>query len=261
MPAPLLTLLVGWSLASPANLASAAPPEDSSIEPSSDAAPTASPLQWETVPPTTAESTASNSDPSTAPRRRKRRRLRSADDLEGLNLLPRLSLAANLNAFSTVIRSGAGATVFVFRGLGFGLETDYTAILYREGTRIEHPGIENALPRHVVEIMPQLWWVAMPQELFSPYLRAAIGPVIHAPSSASTRVLGKWAVGAGVIFDVDGFWLDIGANFVSQFPDARYRELWTYGEVGPFCGLIGTPCAMRLEPRFGVGYAFAIEGP
>src|SRR5690606_2224997 len=149
-----------------------------------------------------------------ASRVRRSPRVHPADDLEGLNFLPRLSLGANFNPFSTVLRVGGGATVFVHRGLGFGLELDYTAVLYREATRIGYPGIDAALPHHVIEVMPQLWWVAMPQELFSPYLRAAVGPVFHAPTTHAARVLGKWAVGAGVIFDVDGFWIDIGANFV-----------------------------------------------
>lgn len=205
-----------------------------------------------------APATATAAPPTEAPEAsRERRSWEETEDLRGFALMPRVGLGASGTSFATVILFGAGLHVFVGGGVAFGFEFDDTLMLVTERAERENPGLRASLPRHQFQLMPQVTWVMIPSGPLSPYVRAGLGTIMHDRSPiGSPAALGKWVVGLGATFKVDGFWIDLGIGLGGQFPDDRFEQVWRFGDVEPFCGIFGKPCSMRLEPRFGVGYAF-----
>jgi hypothetical protein len=177
-------------------------------------------------------------------------------------IMARLHLGGGFTSASSVLRWAPGVGVFFGRGLGLSLEVDHTAVLFRESFTVEHPGVADAVPVHIVRSSAAFEWIMMPLEDFSPYFRFGMGPMIHSGSNAAgRRMLGYWETGLGIIFYLDGFFIDIGAMVNSRFGDDRHRAIWTYQEADLACGWSQSPCSFRVEPRIGLNYAFAWKGP
>ena len=173
-------------------------------------------------------------------------------------IMPRLHLGGGFSPQATVLRWGPGVGMFFGKGLGLSVEVDHTAVLFSKSFTEDYPGIGDAVPSHLVRATAAFEWIMMPLEDFSPYLRAGLGPMIQSGTQASgpRRVVGSWEAGLGIIFYVDGFFIDVGAMVTTRFPDRSHRDAWTFSDADIACGWTHSPCSLRLEPRIGLNYAF-----
>lgn len=175
-------------------------------------------------------------------------------------IMPRLHLGGAFGNETFVLRWGPGVGMFFGKGLGLSVEVDHTAVMFRPGYVEEYPGVDEAVPAHLVRATAAFEWIMMPLHDFSPYFRAGLGPMIQSGSNARGpgRVIGSWEAGLGVIFYVDGFFIDLGAMVTTRFPDRLHERAWTFGDNTDLaCGLVANPCSFRLEPRIGLNYPFA----
>lgn len=174
-------------------------------------------------------------------------------------IMPRLHLGGRFGTEAGVIRWGPGVGMFFGRGLGLSLEVDHTAVLFSADYVEEYPGIEDAVPAHLVRTTAGFEWIMMPLEDFSPFARVAAGATVQSGRNAgvSGRLLGTWEAGLGVIFYVDGFFIDLGAMVSTRFPDRVHEQAWTFMDADLACGITVNPCSLRIEPRIGLNYAFA----
>lgn len=182
-------------------------------------------------------------------------------DLADRLILARLHLGAGFTSTSSVLQYGPGVGFFFGRGLALSVEVDHRMVLFREAFIEKFPGIDEAVPVHQVKATAAFEWILMPHAELSPYLRAGLGPMIHTGINAQgRRILGYAEGGVGVIFYLDGFYIDAGAMVSGRFPDARHEALWTFDngfeDAGLACRWSARACSLRIEPRIGLNYAF-----
>lgn len=169
---------------------------------------------------------------------------------------PRVGLGASFGSFNHTIGIGVGATYMFWFGIGLGLDFDDTITIFRDRAKAEFPGIEKDLPTNVAELTPHLQWIMLPGFNFTPYVRAGVGPVFY---NNDLGTLGQWKTSAGFMFRIRGrLFVDLGATVSAQFPDARFREVWTYQDQPPLCGISDETCSLQIAPRIGLSFGFGI---
>ena len=171
-------------------------------------------------------------------------------------IVPRLAIGAGFSSFANVISIGVGATAVFKYGLGVGLDFDDTIIIYRDRAKEDFPGIEKETPTNVAALTPYVQWIILPGRGFSPYVRAGVGPVFY---NNKLGTVGQWVTGAGFLFRLAGnLYADLGVSVSAQFPDARYRDILSYMDQPPLCGITERPCSLSVAPRLGLAIAFGV---
>ncbi len=157
--------------------------------------------------------------------------------------------------FGTLQISGA-ATYFVWHGLGLGLEVSDTVFFYGRSFKETYPGIERQTTTNIFEVMPSLLWVFVPRPRFSPYVTAAVGPVVF---NHGGGVHGRWRAGAGAYIGIGGpAFLALGVSFTSMFPQARCRRAFEYEDAASnrIAVFSTSPCGFTWGPVLSLGFAF-----